>query len=199
MSFPKKGFVATQGAGRTEYLRTYPVFVNANQAYFINSAVNLNASGQVINVTASSVSPILGVIQALYGDPGNDVDPPRPLTFNQPARGPYLTSGQTGFALVNTDADQVYTVQYDATASVGLVGLNINVSAANAGDGNTRTGITNQNVRASSVSTASERQFQIVGLAANELVTGRGEKAPGAGIAVKMNGGALNYNSKTGV
>jgi hypothetical protein len=199
MSFPRKGFVATRGAGKTDYLRIYPVFVNSNQAYFVNAVVGLNSSGQVINVTASTVSPVLGVIQALYGDPGNDLDPPKALTFNQPTRGPYLTSGQTGFALVNTDPDQVYTVQYDATASLGMVGLNINVSAAAGGQGNTRTGISGQNVAAATAAIASERQFQIVGLAPNEMVTGRGEKAPGAGILVKLNGSQVNYGSKTGI
>ena len=198
MAFPRKGLVAARGGGKSDYLRTYPVLVNSNQAYYKNALVGLDALGNVINVTASTVSPVLGVIQDLLLAPQNDLDPGRPLTFNQPTRGPYLVSGQTGFAIVNTDPDQIYVVQYDSTASAGLIGKNINVSAAAGGSGNTLTGVSNQNVRASSVAAASERQLQIIGIAPNELVTGRGEKAPGAGILVKLNGGALNYGSKTG-
>lgn len=199
MSFPRKGLVAARNGGKTDHLRTYPVFVNANQAYYQNALVGMNSTGQVINVTASTVSPCLGVIVGLTLAPSNDVDPGRPLTFNQPTRGAYLTSGQTGFAIVNTDPDAIYVIQYDSTASVGMVGLNINVSAAAGGEGNSSTGISYQNAKASTAAVASERHLQIIGLAPNELVTGRGEKAPGAGILVKLNGGALSYGSKTGV
>lgn len=200
MSFPRKGLVACKDSGKKDYLRMFPVLVNANQAYFKNALVALDTLGNVINVTASTVSPCIGVIYDLLLAPNNDLDPPRPLTFNQPTRGPYLTSGQTGFALVNTDPDQLYVIQFDSTASAGLIGKNVNVSAAAGGAGNTLTGISSQNARAAFVAVASERQLQIVDyLAPNEKVTGRGEKAVGSGIVVRLNGSQLAGGAKTGI
>lgn len=182
MAYPRRGFVAAQTLGDECILRQFEVEANATIAYFIGDATALNASGKLITVTACVNANYAGVIQGLFAKI-NDVDPPRPLTFNQPTGGPYLTTGQSGFALVNVNPNQVYVAQLDVTASTGLIGQTVHVSS---GTPNTRAGISGQNLRGTSLSTSADNAFKIVGLAPNELNSGRGDKPAGSGVLVKF-------------
>lgn len=180
MAFPRKGFVASNTFGDKPTLQMFEVEAGATSAYFINDPVSLNSLGKLILVTACVNSNYAGVIESLYSKV-NDIDPPRPLTFNQPTRGPYLTTGQSGFAYVNVNPRQIYIAQLDVTASTGLIGQTCHVSA---GPPNTAAGISGFNLRGTSLSTSADNAFKIVGLAPNELNSGRGDKAAGSGVMV---------------
>lgn len=185
MATPRNGFVASRTlTGKNPVLRMFKVKVDATNAYFQGDPVALDANGFAVIVTAAVSANYLGVIHSLYGDPGNDFDPPRALTFNQPTRGPYLVTGASGFALVNVDTEQLYVVQLDVTASSGLIGATVHVSA---GAPNTAAGISGFCLKGSTIGTDAERPFKIVGIAPGEQTTGRGDKAAGSGVEVKLN------------
>lgn len=195
MATPRNGFVASRTmTGKNPVLRMFKVKVDATNAYFIGDPVALDANGFAVIATASVTSNFLGVIHSCYGDPGNDFDPPRQLTFNQPTRGPYIVTGASGFALVNIDTEQLYVVQLDVTASSGLIGATVHVSA---GTPNTAAGISGFNLRGASIGTGATNPFMIVGIAPGEQITGRGDKAAGSGVEVKLNGNV--FSGTTGV
>jgi len=194
MAFPRCGFVASRHlTGQKPVLKQFEVEAGANNAFFIGDPVVLTAAGKIIPVTAAASANFSGVIAAVYGKI-NDYDPPRPLTFSHPTNGPYLTTGQSGFALVNVDPNQLYIAQLDVTASIGLIGATIGISA---GTPNTAVGRSGYNLKGSTVGTDAERPFKIVGLAPSELITGRGDKPAGCGIEVKPNLSSLT--NTTGV
>lgn len=179
----RNGFqpVSTLGGGQT-FTQLVRVNAGANNEFFIGDPVYLT-SGKLSPVTASS-SNYVGIIHAVYGL-STDGNKPKPLTFNQPSRGPYLTSAQEGYALVCFDSNQTYIVQIDVSASAGLIGKTINVSA---GAPNKAAGISGYNLKGSTLGVSADNPFKIVGLAPTELVNGYGRDLPAGGaVLVKMN------------
>lgn len=182
----RNGFVAVRSLnGKRPTLQLYPVKPDATNAYFQGDPVALNTAGQAIICTAAVSANYLGVIDSVYAE----TDPfsaPRALTFSQPSGGPYLATAQTGWALVNVDNEQVYQVQLDVTASMGLVGQSCGVSA---GVPNTRAGISGFNLKGSTLGTDAEKFAQIVGISPFEVAQlGRGVDYPaGSSVLVRIN------------
>lgn len=194
MSTPRNGFVRSRSFGVNPVLRRFPVFVDAKMAYMTGDPVELRAGGQVALVTASSTANFIGVIDSVYTEgPNGEL---KALTFNQPSKGPYLTTSQTGIALVNTHPDQLYVVQLDVSASGGLIGKTVHISA---GGPNYAAGISGYNLRGASIGTGAENPFQIVGIAPGELINGYGDKPAGSGVEVKPNAARNAFDQGSGV
>lgn len=176
----QRGFVACRKIGGGAAIqKTFAVSASTNQAYFIGDAVTLNTTGKVAPLTGSKTP--LGVITALMKSTNGK---PKPLTFNQPGAGPYLTSGQAGFAMVNIDSKQTYLVNIGATANEALIG---GVAKVSAGAPSTTTGMSGQTL-GSTISTSSDADahFQIIGLAPLELLDNRTSAATNGLVEVKM-------------
>ena len=170
------------GGGQT-LLNLVPVNAGSNNEFFIGDPVYLT-SGKLTPVTASAGNYV-GVIHQLYSKSTTDGNKPKPLTFNQPGRGPYLVSAQEGYASVCFDPNQTYLAQIDVSASAGLIGKTINVSA---GAPNKQAGISGYNLKGATLPTSADNPFKIVGLAPTELVNGYGRDFPaGAAVEVKLN------------
>lgn len=183
----RNGFIAVNSmTGKRPVLRMMKCKVDATQAYFPGDPVILGTNGQVAIATAAvSGLSFVGVIDSLYLDPGNDMDALKALTFNQPNAGPYLATGQTGWALVNVDPEQLYTVQLDVTASIGLIGQSCAVSA---GTGNVRAGISGFNLKGSTLGTEVDDFAQIVDISPFEkAIYGRGDVPSGGAVVVRLN------------
>lgn len=184
----RNGFIAVNSlTGKRPVMRQFKVAVGDNNAYFPGDPVILNTDGSIALVTAavSGGTALLGVIDSLYRDPGNNFDKPKALTFNQPGTGPYLATGQTGWALVNVDPDQLYAVQIDVTASIGLIGQACNVSA---GAPNTAAGISGYNLKGSTLSTEADDVAQIVDISPfDKAIYGRGDVPAGGTVLIKFN------------
>lgn len=181
--FSERGFVACRKLGGGEAIqKTFAVSASTNQAYFIGDAVALNTTGKVAPLTGAR--PLLGVITALMKSTNGK---PRPLSFNQPGAGPYLTSGQAGFALVNVDPNQTYVAVIGATGNEALIG---GVAKVSAGAPNTANGLSGQSL-GSTISTSGaasidpDAHFQIVGLAPVELLQTRTSVASQALVECK--------------
>jgi hypothetical protein len=196
MATPRNGFIRSRTlTGKRPVLRQFQVNVDSNSAYFAGDPVVLLSTGKVALCTASSSANFAGVIESvgLIGPSGEF----QQLTFNQPTRGPYLTSGQTGYAMVNVDPETCYIAQLDVTASVGLVGQTVSVSG---GTPNTRAGISGFNLRGASLGTGAEGAFKIVGIAPTETINGLNKDYPaGSGVEVIPNPGANIFWKSTGV
>lgn len=176
------GFVRSRSmSGTRPVLQTFPVALGPE--FRPGDPVGLNSAGALVLVTASTTAGFLGIIDSCYGPRRNPLDGYRALTFNQPDRGPFLTSGQTGFAKVCTSTDQLYLVTIDTSASAGLVGQSIHVSA---GAGN-RAGRSGYSLRGASLGTGLEQPFQIVGISPVEEITGAGiDVSANSKVEVKM-------------
>lgn len=185
----RNGFIAVNSlTGKRPTLRQFKVSVGGNQAYFQGDPVILLTNGNVALVTAavSGGGQFLGVIDSVYLDPGNDLDKPKALTFNQPNAGPYLATGQTGWALVNVDPEQLYAVQLDVTASIGLIGQSCGVSA---GAPNYRAGISGYNLKGSTLGTEADDFAQIIDISPfDKAIYGRGDVPTGGTVLIKVNG-----------
>jgi hypothetical protein len=165
--FSQLGFVACRKLGGGEAIqKTYAVSASTNEAYFQNQAVTLGASGKVKPLKAATTTAPLGVITALYRSSGGK---PMPLTFNQPTTGPFLVSGQAGFAQVNVDINQTYIAQFGGTVDESIIGGAVKVSGVG---GNTLNGTSNQTLNGT-VSTSADNHFQILGFAPVELLISR--------------------------
>lgn len=178
----RNGFVGWGSiTGGNTVLQTVRVNAGANNAFFMGDLVCLS-SGKVTQATASSTN-YFGIVHAVM-KLSSDGNKPAPLTFNQPTRGPYLATAQEGYALVCTDPFATYIAQIDVSASAGLVGKTINVSA---GAPNTAAGISGYNLKGSTIGVSADNPFKIVGLAPTELLSGYSDKAAGSAVTVKMN------------
>lgn len=196
MATPRNGFIRSRTlSGKRPVLRQFKVNVDTNSAYYAGDPVVLLSNGTVALCTASSSTNFCGVIESL-----GTISPTgkfQALTFNQPTRGPYLTSGQTGYALVNVDPETCYIVQIDVTASTGIIGNTISVSA---GSPNARAGVSGFNLRGASLGTAAENPFRIVGIAPTELIGGYDKDYPaGSGVEVIPNMPGSAFYKSTGV
>ena len=142
----------------------YRVSANNTSVIMRNDLVILDGNGDIQKVrslsTAASPAPIGVVAYCLGADR-------RPLTFNQPTRGPYITVSTDGYVGVYVDPDIIYNVQCDGTASRANVGQYIGVTA---GVGNTAAGYSNTQVRFADVTaTAVGHYLQVIGLSPDEL------------------------------
>jgi uncharacterized protein RhaS with RHS repeats len=149
-----------------DQLRTYRVNLSTNQQLGINDPVAL-ANGLVVPATAGNNPdlPGFGVVVGLL-DPNG-----RPLTFSQPVRGPYLTSGAQGQAVVLADPGMTFRVNYTGSAGndavgelVEVTGMNIPVSG---------TGIS-QAAIAAATSASTTLLFRTMNLAGNQVANQTG-------------------------
>lgn len=179
------GFRACRKLGGGQAIqKTFAVSASTNQAYFIGDAVSLNTTGKVCPI---GTKVPLGVVTALMKSVNGK---PHPLTFSLPTNGPYLTSGQAGFAMVNIDPLQTYITTFGATGNEAAIGGAVKVSA---GAPNTLTGLSGQSLGAT-VSTSADAQFQIIGLAPIELLDTRTSVASQSLVEVKMLSGIFGGN-----
>lgn len=182
MSFNRKGFVLCKSQGAPYTQTTFKVVATANNAYYINDPVKLEgATGLAERVTASS-STLLGIIKAPYS---NSNGQKRPLTHSLPTNGAYLTSGKAGFVEVITDPRARFIAALDTSASAGLIGRYIGVTA---GAPNASSGLSGYGLKASTVTAVNNRPFQIVDISDFEkAVYGRNTDIAGdAGVVVKL-------------
>lgn len=186
MSYSRKGFILAKTRGGTQAIVTLPVVATANNAYYLGDCVQMEqkgATGKVERVTASTAT-LAGVVVAAYKNVGGQK---RPLTHSQPTNGPYLTSGQAGFVEVITDPRAYFIAAIDTSASAGLTGKYVTVTA---GAPNQNSGLSGYGVKAASATAAntSSRQFQIVGVSDFETALyGRGVDIPAdGGVLVKL-------------
>lgn len=173
----QRGFVpARKLGGGAAITKTYPVSAAANDAYFLGDAVIGGANGKVRTLKNASTDRPLGVIVGFL-----DANR-RPLTHNLPTTGPYLTTAQQGYALVNVDPNQTYIAEIGANVNEATTFAAAKVSA---GAPNTQTGLSGQ-VLSGTVSTSADSQFIIIGLAPEELQPVSASAAAPALVEVKM-------------
>lgn len=178
--YRQRGFVACRKLGGGEAIqKTFAVSSSTNEAYFIGDAVTLGASGKVKPLKNATTTAPLGVITALYSSSSGK---PKPLTFNLPTNGPFLTSGQAGFAMVNVDLNQTYVVEFGGNVTDASFGAAAKVSA---GAPSTQSGLSGQSL-SSTVTTSADSQFQIIGLAPVEELDNRTSAASPALVEVKL-------------
>lgn len=106
--------------------RTYTVNLSNNQQLGIGDPVSL-AAGLVVPATAGNNPDLagFGVVVGVLDSNG------KPLTFSQPTKGPYLTSGQAGQALVLSDANMTFRANYTGSAGNNVVGQLVEVTGMN--------------------------------------------------------------------
>jgi hypothetical protein len=178
--YTQRGFVACRKLGGGAAIQqTFRVSASSNEAYFIGDAVILGTSGRVRPLKAATTDAPLGVITALFRVSNGK---PMPLTLTMPSNGPYLTSAQEGYALVNVDANQTYVVQIDANVTEASFGGAAKVSA---GAPSTTTGLSGMHL-GGTISTSSDSQFQLIGFAPQELLSTRTSAASAVLVEVKM-------------
>ncbi len=150
-----------------DQLRTYPVTLNANQQLGIGDAVTL-ADGIVVPVTAGQnpTSPGFGVVVGVLDTNG------KPLTFNQPTRGPYLTSGASGQAIIAEDVNLTFNVRYEGSAGNDVVGSLVEVTAG-APQVTNLTGISTMRVQAAT-SADTSLLFKVLALGTDPITGGKG-------------------------
>jgi hypothetical protein len=188
MAYNQRGFRACRKLGGGEAIqKTYAVSASTNEAYFIGDAVTLGASGKVRVLKNASTTAPLGVITALMGSSGGK---PIPLRFSLPTNGPFLTSGAAGFAMVNVDDNQTYTVEAGAATLESAFGIGAKVSA---GAPNTATGLSGQSL-SSTLTTSADAQFQIIGFAPVEELNTRTSASAPVQVEVKMLRSVFNGN-----
>lgn len=184
MSTYRNGFIPVKSQGAPYATKTFKVVATANNAYYNNDPVKLEGNtGLAERVTASSAT-LLGVVIASYKDVGGEK---RPLTHSQPTNGPFLTSGQAGFVDVITDPRVRYIAAIDTSASAGLIGKFVTVTA---GSPNQKSGQSGYGIKAASATAAntSSRTFQIVSISDFEIAQyGRNKDIPAdGGVVVKL-------------
>lgn len=163
------GFIPCRKLGGGEgILKTFRVSAVANEAYFIGDPVILGTSGRVRPLKAATATPPLGVITALHRVANGK---PAPLTFNLPDVGAFLTSATEGYAVVNIDPQQTYTVQFDGNVNEANFGAAYQVTAA----APTRsTGLSGYKLQTTAlVSVGADTHFQMLGLAPIEMLSTR--------------------------
>lgn len=186
----QSGFKACRKLGGGDaILKTYRVSAVANEAYFVGDAVTLGTSGRVRPLKNGSTTAPLGVIHSLHKLSNGK---PAPLTFNMPTNGPFLTSAQEGFATVNIDPNQTYTVNIDANVTEASYGA---IARVTAGAPTTQTGLSGQKLAATlTTGVSAGAQWQIIGLAPVELIESRTSIASQALVEVKMVQGVFGGN-----
>lgn len=178
--YTQRGFVACRKLGGGEAIqKTFAVSASSNEAYFIGDAVTLGASGKVRKLKAATTGAPLGVITALMGSSGGK---PIPLRFSLPTNGPFLTSGTSGFAMVNIDQNQTYIAQFMGNFTEAGIGAQCFVSA---GAPNTANGLSGQ-VLEGTLTTSADGQFQVIGFAPIEELGTRTSAAAPVLVEVKM-------------
>ena len=159
-----RGFVPCRKLGGGKAItKTFPVSAVANEAYFIGDAVIASTTGKLRPLKAGTplATRPLGVILALLDQNM------KPLTGSLPSRGPFLTSGTPGYALINCDPMQTYVAEFGGNANDAVVFGGCKVSA---GAPSTTTGLSGMGLDAT-VITTSDAQFRILGLAPEQYIS----------------------------
>ena len=155
--------IRNKAAGTTLRTKLYRVTASGNtQGIFINDPVRFNSAGLgVIRLSSNAAANTrcLGVVAEVFDENG------RPLTFNQPSRGPFLPASTAGWAAVYDSQQVTFMCQADASAAETLVGQYVSLTAAT--NGNTAAGTSVMQIRAGSADT-SVKTFQVIGLAPTE-------------------------------
>jgi hypothetical protein len=160
----QRGFVPCRKlGGGTSITRTIPVSASTNEAYFLGDAVIASTTGKVRPLKAGTplATRPLGVIIGLLDQNG------KPLTGSLPARGPFLTSGTPGYALVNCDPNQTYVAELGGNFTDAFVFAGVKVSA---GAPSTLTGLSGQGLDGAA-NTSSDAQFRVLGLAPEQFIS----------------------------
>ena len=160
----QRGFVPCRKlGGGAAITRTFPVSAATNEAYFLGDAVIASTTGKVrpLKVGTPLATRPLGVIVGLLDQNS------KPLVFSQPTRGPYLTSGTPGYALVNCDPNQTYVAEFGGNANDAVVFGGCKVTA---GAPSTATGLSGMLLDGTVITTA-DAQFRIIGLAPEQYIT----------------------------
>ena len=159
-----RGFVPCRKlGGGTAITKTMSVSAVANEAYFLGDPVIMSTTGKVRPLKAATplATRPLGVIVGLLDSAG------KPLTHSLPTRGPYLTSGAVGYALVNCDPNQTYVAEYGGNVNDAVIFSGCKVSA---GAPSTTTGLSGYGLDGTAITT-SDAQFRILGLAPDQYLS----------------------------
>lgn len=175
--------VRNAAAGGDIPTRMYRVTTTGNTfGIFIGDPVRFNPNGLGVIRLSANVAPntrCLGVVAQLFDNNG------RPLTFNQPTRGPFLPASTAGWAAVYDQQNITFICQVDASAAESMVGQYVTLTAANNG-GNTAAGTSIMQISQASVDT-SVKTFQVVGISPTEAQgLGRFANAAGWGAATNI-------------
>lgn len=160
----QRGFVPCRKLdGGKAITRTYPVSASTNEAYSLGDPVIPSTTGKVRPLKAGTplATRPLGVIIGFLDS--NQ----KPLTHKLPSSGPYLASGESGYALVNCDPQQTYVAELGGNFTDAAVFGGVKVSA---GARNTATGLSGYGLDGTIITT-SDAQFRILGLAPEQYVT----------------------------
>lgn len=156
--------VRNMAAGGDLPTRMYRVTASGNtQGVFIGDPVRFNPNGLGIvrlSANAAANTRCLGVVAQMVDDNG------RPLTFNQPTRGPFLPAGTSGWAAVYDSQQITFICQADGSAAETLIGQYVSLTATSNG-GNTAAGTSIIQLRVASADT-SAKTFQVLGVAPTE-------------------------------
>lgn len=149
---------------------TYPIAADGRSGQFkkyIGDPFVLTSGRYVARASADSTDGVawIGVARAIYGDSGGQK---KPLTFQQPTKGPVLDASTAGWVELNVDPHQTYTANVDTTILGTHVGMFVGVTA---GVANTAAGVSGFMVKISTaVSTASDTlPLQIINLSQLDL------------------------------
>jgi hypothetical protein len=144
--------------------RMYRVTASGNtQGLFIGDPVRFNSTGVgIVRLSANALANTrcLGVVAQMFDDNG------RPLTFSQPARGPFLPASTSGWAAVYDNQNITFICQADGSAAETLVGQYVSLTSTGNG-GNTAAGTSIIQLRVASADT-SAKTFQVLGVAPTE-------------------------------
>lgn len=154
-----RGFVPARHFGSQSNPRTKRYTVPANNGQmFIGDPLSL-IGGVATAYTTANGGYFLGVAARFYDTNG------KPFTHTQPTRGPFMPANTGGFVDVYDDPQQLYEIESQVSAGVAFPGsLAIVVVTA----GVTATGISGFKI-GSVVTSATDANFRIVGLAGTEL------------------------------
>ncbi|RJO72857.1 MAG: hypothetical protein C4523_02480 [Myxococcales bacterium] len=121
--------------------------------------------GRAARYTTAQGVNYLGIIKACY-----DTNK-KPLTFNQPTRGPYLIASQGGYVEVYDDPDITYLVEYNGTAADTTPGqvAEIELTAGSTAVGQSRVFIAAVTANSGVTAAAVGKPFRVIGLGPNEL------------------------------
>ena len=145
--------------------------VSGSHQKFPGDPVVLVSGQTVARIPAAATAaalPVVGVIRSVLNSNG------RPLTFNQPATGgPFLPASTAGFVEVNTDPQQTYLVNTDATVVSTLIGQFVDVTANVPNTAAGRSGMTIEVATGTNTAkatfSANPVPFQVIEVAPNNL------------------------------
>lgn len=163
--------------------------------YYIGDVVkHVNTGKASLRAAGDTAANLLGVIVSLgLKGPGGTL---KPLIFNQPDKGPYVASGETGVALIEVDPYALFEVVSDEVFQETQIGLNADVIA---GTADTLLGQSGYAIDGSTAATTNTLPFKIVGYSPTEAINGYVDTTAGGKILVQMNPAVHILTTGTGI